>query len=218
MTKPTRVNDDATTSRPTPACPPWCAKEHIRFVDSDHVSAAAGVELSAHKYEVNGETANFTMIALLTQERDEAVPVIEVSGHHQQLPGDVLTLDEAERFGRQILELVAAGRSSRPCPAWCGEEHHPGDLTRLHRRLVDRWTTDSGETRVMVIRYDGPDGPHGPAQVQSLGGGNPVSFTATEARQVARLFGGFAVQREDLTETARIGRAYAVAADLIDQE
>ena len=106
--------------------------------------------------------------------------------------------------------------TSRPCPSWCREKHEQNDFARLHRNVIDRWITGD-ERRIVVVRYDRPDGTSSPAAVQLHGGGKPVKFTPAEARKAAAIF-NLAALRHDVPEAARMGRAFTVAADLIDQE
>lgn len=114
-------------------------------------------------------------------------------------------------------------KTPRPCPAWCEQTHDHECHGRLHRRIVHEWGTSQDETaNLAVVRHDRPDGTSGPAMVRVLTYGRdglpPVGMSTAQARAVGRVFTEFATRREGLTETARIGRAFAVAADLIDQE
>lgn len=114
-------------------------------------------------------------------------------------------------------------KTPRPCPAWCEQKHDRECYGRLHMRTVHEWSTAPGETaNLAVVRYDRPDGTSAPAMVRMLTRGNdgvpPVKFTPAEARKTASIFSLCATQREGLNETAQIGRAFTVAADLIDPE
>lgn len=100
-------------------CPSWCASgDHTQAPaaeDRAHWSEFHEIELTLHDQVpmVDGSTSPDRVIAVLEQEEHEQAPKVRqiTAQGHDQL---VMTLDEAERLGRILMDLVEESRTPVP--------------------------------------------------------------------------------------------------------